>query len=800
MALMLVGVALIQFLSVELGFALIVPPRGNGTIWPAAGVLSAILMLSPRNRWLSIMAAAFVGELVANLHAQYAMLAAAQVTGVNLVQSAVLAWAILRVCGTDRCCDTVRDLMGFVVTTAATIATVGLVAAAVIRLNFGSAFWTAWQNWWVSDMLGVLLGAPLILGLAHTDFSQISAWRKVEAASLALTVGLSTAIIFGTQSSADALQLLALLYVTFPVLMWAALRFGLHGTSSALFGVSVIAVWFTANSQGPMANIGETVGQQVTYVQIYLGVAILSSLTLAAVTRERSTSEHALRKEAERFQKVFDNIPVMVVMHDGLGGIEGVNREFERVMGWSAEELARINVLEECYPDPDMRREVIEHMGAPQAGWRLFKARIKDGRLLETLWANVQLLDGSYLGIGQDVTEQQELEAQLRQSQKMEAIGRLSGRIAHDFNNLLTVILGYTKLSLDYPTSAEELRENLDQTRLATERAAQLTRQLLAFSRKQVRQPRVLDLNEIVVEMGGMIRRLIGPDVTLGIETDPKLRPIIADPNQIEQAVLNLVVNARDAMPHGGHLSISTEDTRTSVTENQSPGTDAGSWSQLTISDTGCGMDEETKSRAFEPFFTTKQPDKGTGLGLATVYAIVSQAGGHISIDTTPDAGSEFRIYLPSAEVPLVEKTPPEGIRLPRGSETILVVEDEDMVRGLIANMLTRAGYSVLQADRPSEALRICESHQERIDLMLTDVVMPEMNGRQLAERVVRMRRIGVVYMSGFTDAAIGTEGILPPDVQLIEKPFAEEVLLETIRNYLDRTTDHGTLDGPATG
>ncbi len=211
-------------------------------------------------------------------------------------------------------------------------------------------------------------------------------------------------------------------------------------------------------------------------------------------------------------------------------------------------------------------------------------------------------------------------------------------------------------------------------------------------------------------------------------------------------------------------------------------------------------MDEETKSRAFEPFFTTKQPDKGTGLGLATVYAIVSQAGGHIAIDTTPDAGSEFRIYLPSAEVPLAEKTPAEGTRLPRGSETILVVEDEDMVRSLITNMLTRAGYSVLQADRPSEALRICESHQERIDLMLTDVVMPEMNGRQLAERVVRMRRIGVVYMSGFTDAAIGTDGILPPDVQLIEKPFDEEVLLGTIRDYLDSATDHGTLDGPATG
>ncbi len=588
MALMLVGVALIQFLSVELGFALIVPPRGSGTIWPAAGVLSAILMLSLRNRWLSIMAAAFVGELLANLHAQYAMLAAAQVTGVNLVQASVLAWAILRVCGTDRCCDTVRDLMGFVVTTAATIATVGLVAAAVIRLNFGSAFWTAWQNWWVSDMLGVLLGAPLILALAHTDFSQISAWRKVEAASLAMTVGLSTAIIFGTQSSADALQLLALLYVTFPVLMWAALRFGLHGTSSALFGVSVIAVWFTANSRGPMANIGETVGQQVTYVQIYLGVAILSSLMLAAVTHERSTSERALRKEAERFQKVFDNIPVMVMMHDGLGGVAEANREFERVMGWSAEELARIDVLEECYPDPEVRREVIGHMSAPHAGWRLFKARIKDGRLLETLWANVQLLDGSFLGIGQDVTEQQELEAQLRQSQKMEAIGRLSGRIAHDFNNLLTVILGYTKLSLDYPTSAEELHENLDQTRLATERAAQLTRQLLAFSRKQVRQPRVMDLNEIVVEMGGMIRRLIGPDVTLGIETDPNLRPIIADPNQIEQAVLNLVVNARDAMPQGGHLLISTEDTKTPTTENRSPGRHAGPWSQLTISDTGC--------------------------------------------------------------------------------------------------------------------------------------------------------------------------------------------------------------------
>ena len=784
----LAGVVIVQFLSVELGFALMFPDRGTGTIWPAAGVLTAILMLSPRNRWLGIMAAAFAGELLANMHAEYAMLAASQVTAVNVTQSAALAWIVLRVGKTNRCCESVGHFVGFFALTATTVAMLGLVAAAVIRLNFPvtSSYWTLWQNWWVSDVLGIMIGAPLVLTWGRVD-SLKADWRRIlEASSLALGIGISTSVIFGTESAGPGLHLLSLLYITFPLLTWTALRFGPVGTSTALFGASVISVWFTARELGPMAAIGDTVTLQVFYLQIYLAVAIGSSFILAAATDEQRRSELAVRQEAERFQTIIDNIPVMVATHDGRGRVHHFNHEFGRVMGWTLDELARVDLMEECYPDPDTRKNVVEHMGSPNSGWRLFKTRIKGGRILDTLWANVQLSDGSYLGIGQDVTEQQELEAQLRQSQKMEAIGRLSGRIAHDFNNLLTVILGYTKLSLDYPHSGEELRENLDQTRLATERAAQLTRQLLAFSRKQVRQPRVLDLNEIVGKMVSMIRRLIGPDVTLHMKTAPGLRPIMIDPNQIEQAILNLVLNARDAMPQGGHLSISTEDAETPALENPSAGTDTGPWTQLTLSDTGIGMDEETRSRAFEPFFTTKEEDKGTGLGLATVYAIVGQAGGHISVDSAPGAGSEFRIYLPDANAPIAEASEPESTRAPSGSETILVVEDEDMVRNLIANILERAGYNVLQAERPSEALRICESHGPAIDLMLTDVVMPEMNGRELAERVVRMRPIDIMYMSGFTDAAIGTEGILAPEVPFIEKPFSEEVLLKTIRDFFD--------------
>ncbi len=779
-------VALIQFISVQLGLALIIPPEGNGTIWPAAGIVLAILLVSERQLWFPILAAVLVGEVAASLTAGYPMLPATVLALLNCVQVGLAALLITRVCGSQIRLDSVHRLASAVLLAAATIAVMAIPAAAIISVSFDANLWREVRLWWVSDTLGVLLGTPLVLSLATMSSPDLRWQRVAEACALFLGLGVSTAIIFGSDNAGSGL-LLSLLYVTFPFLIWAALRLGPVGVSTALFLFSVVAVWNTAHGLGPMTFIARDVGEQVVFLQTYLAVAILSSLILAVVTEQRRRTESALRGQTERFQKIFDHIPVMVALHDGKGAIDVVNQEFEQIMGWSRDELSGIDLMAECYPDPTERKEAISHMSSSHSGWRSFKTRVKDGRTLETNWANVRLSDGTSIGIGQDVTQQRELEEQLRHSQKMEAVGRLAGRIAHDFNNLLTVILGYTKLSLDHLEPPGDVRDNLEQTRKATERAAALTQQLLAFSRKQVRQPRVLNLNEVISNMDGMVRRLIGSDVVLSTRTHPELGLIKADPGQIEQGIMNLIVNARDAMPSGGKLLIETANATKDDPALPFPvGLGPGPFIVLRVSDTGCGIDEAVQPRIFEPFFTTKDPGKGTGLGLATVYAMVEQNGGTVQVDSQPGTGTTFRIYLPMLDESVARKARTEASDSRRGSETILVVEDEEMVRRLTCDMLRRSGYRILEAGLPSEALYIVERYEGQIDMVLSDVVMPEMNGRELAGEIAKTRPIGVVYMSGYTDTAIGKAGILPADVHLIQKPFTEAALLSRIRSFLD--------------
>ena len=784
LALTLGMVAAVQFLSVRLGLALTVPPQGNATIWPAAGIVLAILVLS-RGSWLPILVAAFVGEMLANFGAGYPALASSGVAAINCLQAALGAWVLKGLCREPIRCNSVQQIVALGVASTVTIAITGFLAAAVINFAFGAAYMRQWRLWWTSDVVGVMVGAPLVLNWAAMTSLKISWARLAEAAVLFAGLSLSTALIFGVTNPGSGL-LLSLLYVTFPFLIWAALRFGTAGTSTALLLVAVVSVSYTANDFGPMRVIGNSVDQQVIYLQIYLATAILSSLILAVLTEQRQQTEQALRTQTERFQKVFDHIPVMVSLHDRNGDVDVINREFEKVMGWTLEDLNRVDLLAECYPDAAYRTKVIDHMGAGQSGWKLFKTRVKDGQYLDTMWANVHLSDGSSIGIGQDVTEHRQLEEQLRHSHKMEAVGRLAGRIAHDFNNLLTVILGYTKLSLDHLNPVEDIRENLEHTRSATERAAALTQQLMTFSRKRIQPPAIMDLNELVLGMDGMMQRLGGADVVLSIRTDPELGLIKADPSQIEQGIMNLVANARDAMPDGGKLFIETASVDYRSPSAVVPaGLRRTCYSMLTVRDTGGGIDDETRSRIFEPFFTTKEPGKGTGLGLASVYAMVSHAGGNVLVDSTPGSGAEFRIYMPVAKNGVTSEQA-EPARSATGSETILVVETEDVVRQLIIGILQRSGYHTLEVNGASEALRICGNHNGPIHLMLTETLMPGMDGYELTRRAAKLRSFGIVFMSSPSASPSGVKSTPGTDTHRIEKPFTEETLLAAVRTVLD--------------
>ena len=397
------------------------------------------------------------------------------------------------------------------------------------------------------------------------------------------------------------------------------------------------------------------------------------------------------------------------------------------------------------------------------------------------------------VGVAQDITERRALEQQLRQSQRMEAIGRLAGGVAHDFNNLLTVIIGNSELLLGQVGRGEPMWEDLKEISTASQRAATLTAQLLAFSRKQVLMPQVLDLNALVADSSAMLRRLIGEDVELVTRLGQDLNLVRVDPGQMVQVIMNLAINARDAMPTGGKLTLETANAELDEAyARRHVAVVPGHYVMLAVSDTGVGMDATTQSRIFEPFFTTKEPGKGTGLGLSTVYGIVKQSGGNIWVYSELEQGTVFKIYLPSAHQATDYEEPSDSV--PRqdleGTETVLLVEDEDLVRNLVQSVLQRHGYAVLEAPNGAEAMTLLARHLGQVDLLLTDVVIPQMTGPELAEKVMASHpETRLLYMSGYTNNAIVHHGVLDAGLAFIQKPFTPEALLRKVREVLDEST-----------
>jgi two-component system cell cycle sensor histidine kinase/response regulator CckA len=383
--------------------------------------------------------------------------------------------------------------------------------------------------------------------------------------------------------------------------------------------------------------------------------------------------------------------------------------------------------------------------------------------------------------------ERHALEEQYRQSQKMEAVGQLAGGIAHDFNNLLTAIQGYCELVASGLGTDNPVERELNEIRRAADRAASLTRQLLAFSRRQILEPRVLDLRDSLRGIEPMLRRLIGEDIQVVVHAADEIGRVRADPGQIEQVILNLAVNARDAMPQGGTLRLEVADVELDDTfARNHPATTPGRYVLLAVSDTGIGMDGATRARVFEPFFTTKEKGKGTGLGLSTVYGIVKQSGGNIWLYSEPGAGTTFKIYLPRIDAPAEQPVPPPTVEKLTGTETILVVEDEDSVRDLIDRVLSGYGYRVLVARTPREAVSLAAGEAGPIDLIVTDVVLPQMSGSALANEILGSRpQIRVLYMSGYTDDAIVHRGVLDMGTLFLQKPFTPEVLARKVREVL---------------
>jgi two-component system cell cycle sensor histidine kinase/response regulator CckA len=514
---------------------------------------------------------------------------------------------------------------------------------------------------------------------------------------------------------------------------------------------------------------------------------------------ESKQAEEALQKSEAKFRTIFERVAVGIGLVDAKGRLMESNPALQEILGYRKKELQNRVFTEFTHPDDlpadtNLYKELLEGKRDHHQTEKRFIR--KDG---EVIWSlqNVSLVRASggeplfTIFMVEDITERKRLENHFLQSQKMETVGRLAGGIAHDFNNILTVIKGYTQLLLSELNEDHPLRENLKEIKKSTERAEDLTRQLLAFSRRQVMEMKVIDLNHLIKNLEKMLCRVIGEDIELTTFLTDDLGRVKTDPAQIEQVILNLAVNARDAMPSGGKLTLETNNVELDKDYARTHISVApGHYVMLSVSDTGCGMTPEVKDRIFEPFFTTKVKGKGTGLGLSTVYGIVKQSGGNIWVYSEPDKGTAFKIYLPRVEEEIdVLSSQEEVLDLPKGNETVLLVEDDISVRDLAARFLLGQGYKVLEATNGNEAIQIAQEHlKEKIHLLLTDMVMPQMGGKELVGRFKSLHPgIKVLFISGYTDTTITHHGLSEPNTALLQKPFSLTSLAKKVREVLDK-------------
>jgi two-component system, cell cycle sensor histidine kinase and response regulator CckA len=541
---------------------------------------------------------------------------------------------------------------------------------------------------------------------------------------------------------------------------------------------------------------GSTVWVELTEAAVRgPGGEVRSFMDVFTDVSERRAVQSRLSQSEADYRNLVEQATIGIFRLSASGKILSANPALVAMLGYdSVDDLRALNPATEVYADRDERARLLGQfergdVASGEVAWRR-----KDGTSI-VVRLRLRMMRGGageadrIDGLAEDVTQQRSLENQFRQAQRLEAVGRLAGGIAHDFNNVLTAITGFSDLLLEELPAGDRKRSDVEEIRTAAARAAALTRQLLAFSRKQVLQPRVLDVNALVETLHRILQRLIGEDVKLEIVLGPRLGAVRADPGQLEQVIMNLAVNARDAMPDGGRLTIETANVELDEDRAfQHPGAAPGRYVLVAVTDTGIGMDAETRSQAFEPFFTTKEQGKGTGLGLSTVYGIVKQSGGHIWMYSEPGQGATFKIYLPRVDEAIAPlDLAPALVPAVGGRETILLAEDDPPVREVASEFLAQKGYRVLRAPDGQTALEMARAHAGEIHMLVTDIVMPGMTGRELVTALVAERpNVRVLYMSGYTDDAVVRHGVLDEGLPYLQKPFSPDALARKVRDVLD--------------
>jgi PAS domain S-box-containing protein len=760
-------------------------------IWPAGGVALGVVLLFGGSLWPGVAIGAFFATFASSASWIHS---AATALG-NTIEVASAAY-LLSLAGFDKRVERARDVVTLLpcavlgAFASACLGVVGLYLSGGAPVDSLSRIW--WQ-WGLGHAMGVVAVTPFLLTARSWWTANWDRARWIEAVGLLVLLAVVGDVAFWRP--ADLLRDYSFEYLPFPLLVWAAFRFGLPGAAAANLVTAGMAAWGTATGWGPFAFGSASEDMVLTWS--FVAVSAVTTLLLAAVvTESRRTEEERLKSEA-RYHTLIEQADDGVFLAEPDGRFTHVNTRGCVLLGRDYRDVLSMRIHDLVAPgDRDRTASqvaALEPGRAVMSNWSIARA---DGSTFPAEVSAKRLDDGRIQAFVRDVTERLALEEQLSQSQKMEAVGLLAGGIAHDFNNLLTAIIGHSDFALLRLADKHEVRSDIEEVAKAATRAADLTRKLLAFARKQLVEPKVFELHGLVENLQTMLERVLGESIDLVIGGAGERGRVKVDPVQLEQVILNIAINARDAMPRGGRLVLET-GTVGWLADSNHPEMDMapGSYATLTATDTGVGMDPETLSHVFEPFYTTKDRSQGTGLGLAVSYGIVKQAGGYIWASSEPGKGSTFRIFLPivtesesSEELELSRAVEPEKAAAP-GGETILLIEDEPLVRDLTVEVLSSRHYNVLTARDGEEALAIASAHPAPIHLAVTDVVLPAMSGKEVARRLRESRPgLKVLFMSGYAEEQVVHRGVVEKDVAFLAKPFTPAALTQKIRGVLDHS------------
>jgi len=789
--------AVVYYAAARLGLRYATIGQSISLVWPPTGLALAALIVLGRRAWPGIA----VGAFFANAATAVPLWVAATIAVGNTLEAVVAAALVTRFAGERPRLDsmpTVRALILVAAPAGALVsALIGVTALDLSGALRATAWLTATGLWWTGDVLGALLVAPLLIAWLTELPPTRAVGGALEVALLCLGTALAVELGLGHLLPVPSLlRRIDYLYLLFPFVIWAALRFGSRGASLITFVISVVAVWRTVAGGGPFNT--DTGGGTLLAVGCYLGIVAVTGLLLAAaVTNERETATAALRRRDEQLRVALDAARMGVwfwsatenrlTWDDTLRRIYGLGPD-DQVTGYH-DFVSRIHPDDREFVESSVRRALAE-------GGRLdyeFRIVLPDGRVrwIADLGSVVSDQNGQAVGLTgtcQDVTDRRTAEEQLRLAHRMESVGRLAGGVAHEANNQMSVVMSAADFILARPDLPAAVRADAGHIRRAAERTASVTAQLLAFSRRQVLRPRVIDLNEVLERFRPVLQRTLGEDCPVTLLLDPGVGPVRADPGQLEQVLLNLAINARDAMPRGGRLTVETATVELSEASARRPGVQVrpGRYVELAVSDSGHGMDQATLTHAFEPFFTTKGVGQGTGLGLATVYGIVKQSDGYVWADSEPGRGTSVKVYLPVTATTPEPVAPAAPDRPAARGELVLVVEDEAQVRTVAARALTEAGYRVLVAESGENALEMTRHDGNRPALALVDVVMPGLSGSELAAELTRaVPGTRVLFTSGYTDGEILRRGLLAPGAAFLAKPFSPEALVRAVHAAL---------------